>query len=108
MVHDIQRRYFSTHLLRQGDHTIVVRSALFDTTNDVSSTPLLSFPKFWKEAWENGDFIYYGGHSGDGASLNISSMINNLERADIGAIGFNNKKTQIAFIDACSSIRTLS
>ncbi|MGE0634465.1 MAG: hypothetical protein AB7O96_18765, partial [Pseudobdellovibrionaceae bacterium] len=48
--HDTQRRYFSTFVKKTRSRTWVVRSALFTTDNDTGSRPLLSFPKFWKEA----------------------------------------------------------
>ncbi|MCB0349620.1 MAG: hypothetical protein KDD38_00455 [Bdellovibrionales bacterium] len=103
MEHDTQRRYFSTHVKHDGKNIIVVRSALFDTSNSTGASPLLSFPKFWKEAWENGDFIYYGGHSEDGASLSMVNMLSNLSHDEIKNVQFKTNKTQVAFIDACSS-----
>lgn len=101
--HETQRRYFSTYAKRLNGKIWIVRSALFDTTNKVRSQPLVSFPKFWKEAWENGDFIYFGGHSGDGASLSLDSMLKNLEKGDLDDIQPSPSKTQIVFLDACSS-----
>lgn len=104
MDHHVQRRYFRTYVRKDDDGNIwVVRSGLFPSDNDGA---LVTFPTFWKEAWENGDFIYYGGHSGDGVALNINNMLNNIGKSQLEitqGIEFNLKKTQIAFFDACSS-----
>lgn len=100
---DTQRRYFNTFVKVDGDLIYVVRSGLFNATNENSSRPLKSFPKFWKEAWENGDFIYYGGHSGDGVSLSLNTIQNISSKIDLDKIRFPRGKTQIAFFDACSS-----
>lgn len=101
--HPLQKRFLRTHVLRGDDVTIVVRSGLFPTDNEKLADPLITFPKFWKEAWENGDFIYYGGHSDDGRSLLVDTMLANLGTVDIKEIHFNNAKEQIAFFDSCSS-----
>lgn len=98
-----QRRYFSTLVRKDRERTYVVRSGLFPSDNDEG---LVTFPTFWKEAWENGDFIYYGGHSGDGTSLSIDNMLSNIKksRANItDGIVFSQSKTQIAYFDACST-----
>ncbi len=102
LVHNDQRRYFSTFVRHDKNHTWVVRSGLFDSSNSFESSTV-TFPKFWKEAWENGDFIYYGGHSGDGVSVNLENILNKLSKKQIESIQFNKTKTQIAFFDACSS-----
>lgn len=103
LANDTQRRYFATYVKQAGSKTYVVRKALFDTSNEERSNPLRSFLKFWKEAWENGDFIYYGGHSGSGASLDTSVILGNLAAIDIENVHFRQNKTQIAFFDSCSS-----
>ncbi len=97
---DVQRRYFSTFIKRVGRKTIVVRSGLFDTRNEGANR---SFPSFWKEAWENGDFIYFGGHSGDGQALNLRNLLSTLGAAELNDLRLPFSKTQIAFIDSCSS-----
>ncbi|HEX4923817.1 MAG TPA: hypothetical protein VFV50_07015 [Bdellovibrionales bacterium] len=98
--HDPQRRYFSTYVKKTARQTFVVRSALLDAGNEGR---LRSFPKFWKEAWENGDVIYFGGHSGDGEALSLYNMLGTLNKADLDSIQFRRDKTQIALIDSCSS-----
>jgi len=102
--HNYQRRYLSTFVRKDNDGKIsVVRSGLFPSDNDED---LVTFPTFWKEAWENGDFIYYGGHSGDGTALSIHNMLKNIEKSKLDIvkdINFNPVKTQVAFFDACSS-----
>lgn len=100
LTHDLHRRYFSTYVKKTANQIFVVRSALFDAGNEGQ---LRSFPKFWKEAWENGDLIYFGGHSGDGDALSLHTMLGTLKKDDIDGIGFRRDKTQIAFIDSCSS-----
>lgn len=76
---DNNRTYFSTYVKKVGDLTYVIRMNLANTENAETGKPLKTFPKFWKEAWENGDFVYYGGHSGDGVSMNPEVMQNNLD-----------------------------
>ncbi|OFZ30231.1 MAG: hypothetical protein A2622_10345 [Bdellovibrionales bacterium RIFCSPHIGHO2_01_FULL_40_29] len=56
------------------------------------------FATFFKEAVENADVILYGGHSGLGGNLDISSLE---EKA--GAFQFNPKKKQVFFFDSCAS-----
>jgi hypothetical protein len=101
--HDLQRRYLSTYVKMTPQQTFVVRSGLFNAENEKGSTAPKSFPKFWKEAWENGDIIYFGGHSGDGQSLDLGNLLSTLEKADVDAITFPSGKTQIAVLDSCSS-----
>ena len=103
LTHDGQRRYFSTFAKKSDGKLWIVRAALFDTTNELKSNPLRSFPKFWKEAWENGDFVYFSGHSGDGKSIQLGNLLKNLEKIDTDTIHFKRGKTQIAFFDSCSS-----
>ncbi|MEZ4751900.1 MAG: hypothetical protein R3B54_15085 [Bdellovibrionota bacterium] len=103
LVHDTQRRYFSTFVKKAGKQIYVARSALFDTHNEVRSSPLRSFPKFWKEAWQNGDVIYFGGHSGDGQSVSLENMLSTLDNLDLDDIVFQAKKKQVALFDSCSS-----
>lgn len=103
MNHNTQRRYFSTFVKRTHDKIYVVRSGLFSTHNERSSSPLRSFPKFWKEAWENGDLIYFGGHSGDGQALSLDNLLNNLNSIDLSSIQIKKNKTQLAVFDSCSS-----
>jgi hypothetical protein len=98
-----QRRYFSTLVRKDRNQTYIVRSGLFPSDNDKK---LVTFPTFWKEAWENGDFIYYGGHSGDGTSLSIDNMLSNIKKSQMNitdGIVFSQSKTQIAYFDACST-----
>ncbi len=101
--HDDQRRYFSTFVKEAEGQILVARSALFNTDNEKGSQALRSFPKFWKEAWENGDVIYFGGHSGDGQSLNLTNMLDTLERMNLDSIHFKKNKTQVVVLDSCSS-----
>jgi hypothetical protein len=101
--HELQRRFFRTYVKKTNDQTFVVRAALFDARNQAGPKPLLSFPRFWKEAWENGDFIYFSGHSGDGQALKLKTMLDALDSADIDKIRFKSGKTQIAVFDSCSS-----
>ncbi|MCB0418119.1 MAG: hypothetical protein KDD39_10740 [Bdellovibrionales bacterium] len=103
LVHDTQRRYFSTFVKKAGKKIFVARSALFDTHNEVRRSPLRSFPKYWKEAWKNGDVIYFGGHSGDGQSLSLENMLSTLDSLDLDEISFQRKKKQVALFDSCSS-----
>lgn len=98
-----KRIYFSTYVKFDGDLIYVARLGLFNTSNEDSYRPLKSFPKFWKEAWENADFIYYGGHSGDGVSLSFDTLMSIYSKIDLDSIRFKRKKTQIVFLDACSS-----
>jgi hypothetical protein len=102
--HPSQYRFFRTYVRRdRGGRIWVVRSGLFPSDNDGA---LVTFPTFWKEAWENGDVLYYGGHSGDGSALSIRNMLDNLRNSKLSVtknIRFNQGKTQIAFFDACSS-----
>jgi len=98
------RLFYSTYVKTEGNIKYVVRSALFPTENkEEGSNTLVSFPKFWKEAWENGDFIYYGGHSGSGHHLSLDVMLSNLQAKDLSSIKFKKNKTQIAYLDSCSS-----
>jgi len=98
-----QRRFFSTYVKQMGDTTVVVRSALFSTELDIPDYASRSFPRFWKEAWENADFIYYGGHSGDGFAFDIRNLNNSLREFDLATIRFKRDKTQVAVFDSCSS-----
>lgn len=98
-----QRRFFNTFVKKDGEVTYVVRAGLFPTENWETREPLVSFPKFWKEAWENGDFIYYGGHSGMGHHLSLDVMLQNLSTHDMDGIEFKRGKTQVVFFDSCSS-----
>jgi hypothetical protein len=102
--HVLQRRYFSTfvRVLGSGEKW-VVRSALFNTQNESGRSATRSFPLFWKEAWENGDFIYFGGHSGDGQSLNLRTMLDTLKSEEVEGLRVPFGKTQVALLDACSS-----
>ncbi len=127
---DWNRIYFSTYVKKYAGRTYVIRMNLSNTENEQRSRPLKTFPKFWKEAWENGDFIYYGGHSGDGVSMNPEVMQNNLNKIFYGFssqksahrkktrsdfrlstgrvvdsmdIRFQTTKTQIMLFDACST-----
>ncbi|MCB0404493.1 MAG: hypothetical protein KDD51_06880, partial [Bdellovibrionales bacterium] len=54
-------------------------------------------------AWQNGDVIYFGGHSGDGQSLSLENMLSTLDSLDLDEIHFDNGKTQVALFDSCSS-----
>lgn len=101
--HDTQRRYFDTFVKQDTDVTWVVRSGLFDTGNEETAEPLSTFPKFWQEAWKNGDVIYYNGHSGDGLSLSLRAMRNNLRKIDHERMVFDPRKTQISIFDGCST-----
>jgi hypothetical protein len=98
-----QRRFFSTYVKQMGDTTVVVRSALFSTELHVEDYASRSFPRFWKEAWENADFIYYGGHSGDGFPFDIRNLNSALKEFDLSTIRFKKSKSQIAVFDSCSS-----
>jgi hypothetical protein len=100
---DDQHRYYRTYVKKKDGKTFLVRSSLLDAGNEIVSSPLRSFPKFWKEAWEHGDFIYFGGHSGDGQALSLGGFEKNLQKMGTGDISFNRDKTQIAFFDSCSS-----
>ncbi len=103
MVHDSQRRYFSTFVKKEGGRILVARSGLFNTEFERTGSPRRSFPKYWKEAWENGDVIFFGGHSGDGESLNLNNLLGTLESSELDGIMFNTRKTQVAIFDSCSS-----
>jgi len=103
--HHTQRRYFSTYVHRDSTGRVwVVRSGLFPTESLYS---YVNFATFWKEAWENGDFIYYGGHSGEGETLSFKNILSDLKGSQIQHlyknIRLNHQKMQIAFFDACSS-----
>lgn len=74
---------------------LIVERILVDTDSESRST---AFAKYFKEAAEKSDVLYYGGHSGLGSNLDIEFLE---ERA--GSFKFNNKKRQIFFFDACSS-----
>jgi len=103
MEHDKNRIYFRTFIKKHNNVTYIARVGLFNSTNETGTRAPRSFPKFWKEAWENGDFIYFGGHSGDGQALNINNILSTLDSSDISAIQISQNKTQIVFIDSCSS-----
>ena len=103
MDHDTQRRYFRTYVKRTDSEVFVVRSALFHVPTEVGPRPQRSFATFWKEAWENGDVIYYGGHSGDGGTLSLETILHALDASDLESIRFQPDKMQIAVFDSCSS-----
>ena len=98
-----QKRFLSTYLKVQGDEVLVARLALFRTKNESGSVATHTFPEFWKEAWESADFLYFGGHSGDGQALDLKTMMATLSASDIASIHFRPTKTQIVFFDACTS-----
>jgi len=103
-----QKRFISTWVKEMKDSSgknikAVVRNGLFHSENTIESNPLSSFAKFWKEAWENADYLHYGGHSGDGISMSIDTMDVNFESLGIEPIVFNKDKYQIAYFDACST-----
>lgn len=115
--HYNNRTFFRTFYKKDGEKIFVVRAALLNSEYEARKRGAVSFIKFWKEAWENGDFIYFGGHSGDGASLDVGSIngeliarglakdtiLSSVSADDLSGIRFSQNKTQVAFIDACSS-----
>ena len=114
------------YALIAGQH-VVVRHVLLDTGY---SEDRADFAKIWKEAMEQGDFIYYGGHSGLGGNLDVFGLnytlmkkaVNNSDIDDKDfildqflldgqpedglqdtVIRFNREKRQILYVDSCSS-----
>jgi hypothetical protein len=95
-----------TREMRRPDGSVIkviVRNLLIATDLDWDKPrPRRTFPKFWKEAWENGDFVEFGGHTG-GDNLDPANLAKVFSRADVEDIDFDPRKRQFAFIDACSS-----
>lgn len=75
---------------------IVMHTLLANTDIDSRSK---AFAKFFKQAFEEGDVVFYGGHSGLGGNLDLDSL---QEKAG-GKFQLNEKKRQLYFIDSCSS-----
>ncbi|MBC7467191.1 MAG: hypothetical protein H7256_14470 [Bdellovibrio sp.] len=74
---------------------VEVKHMLVDT--DIASKSV-AFAQFFKQAVETADVILYGGHSGLGGFLDISSL-----EAKAGKFKFNPKKKQLFYFDSCSS-----
>lgn len=88
--------YTKTMTLADGKEIDVeIRHLLVETGIEARG---VTFAKFFKEAVENADVIVYGGHSGLGGNLDISSLE---EKA--GKFKFDQKKRQIFFFDSCAS-----
>ncbi|MGE0761954.1 MAG: hypothetical protein AB7N80_01620 [Bdellovibrionales bacterium] len=58
----------------------------------------VTFAKFFKEAVQSADVVYYTGHSGLGSNLDIALL-----EKKAGGFKFNGKKRQIFFFDGCST-----
>jgi hypothetical protein len=117
LTHFQNRLFFRTFYKKVDGKIFVVRAGLLNSDDDARMKGNVSFIKFWKEAWENGDFVYFGGHSGDGASLDVDTIntdllnqqmtrrtaLDDISSNELSAITFSEGKTQVAFIDTCTS-----
>jgi hypothetical protein len=75
--------------------TAEINSILVETGADSKT---VTFAKFFRDAVENADVVYYAGHSGLGGNLNIGNLENKA-----GGFRFNATKRQIFYFDSCSS-----
>ena len=76
---------------------VEIKSLLVNTDSESRS---VTFPRFFKEAVETADVIFYSGHSGLGGNLDLDLLI---DRAGQGPFNFPKNKRQLFFFDSCSS-----
>ncbi len=89
------------HFLGNREDSLVrIVHVLVDTD---LATEGIDFAKFFKRAVRNSDVIYYGGHSGLGANLNVPALDAKLVENGEGAFEFDLTKKQIFYFDSCSS-----
>jgi hypothetical protein len=74
---------------------VEIKSLLADTSLEIKG---ITFAKFFKEAVESADVIYYSGHSGLGGNLSIPDLENK-----VGGFVFPQNKRQLFYFEACSS-----
>lgn len=98
-----KRRFYRTYVRKDADTTWVIRSSLSVANYKKGSDKLHSFPKFWQEAWLNGDAVFYGGHAADGEGLSTEQINRYLGDTKYGEMVFKNDKTQLVFFDSCTS-----
>ncbi len=74
---------------------VEIKSLLADTSLEIKG---ITFAKFFKEAVETADVIYYSGHSGLGSNLSIPDL-----EAKVGGFLFPRNKRQLFYFESCSS-----
>ncbi len=90
---------FTKKLTLLNGKTILVeiKSLLVNTEIEAKT---VTFPRFFKEAVETADVIFYTGHSGLGGNLNLDQLEANAKQ---GRFKFPKNKRQLFFFDSCSS-----